>query len=197
MNNETPIPCLVLDTNSETLSIEYVDWSKFSFVPKENDPNNIFDYFMDGITYTDVQNSINENYARQDFLKQQITQKIPSGVIVSTPRMEGNFYYDEWDVLNIIKFEIHSDFSEGLTYLKLVWFLRPLAINNLSAINQTFGLETDISNLYSSEEHFEVSIKGWLKCYNKAMSIQNEFIAQMNNEIDNTPYYNTKLQWER
>lgn len=197
MTEKTKIPYLVLDVENDTLSIQYVDWSEFTYEPKVKDPDNIFDYFMYDSTYTDIENSINEDIARQCFLKEQITKNVPSGVVVSTPRLNGNFYYDEWDALNIIKFEIHSDFSEGLTYLKLVWFLRPVAEHNLGAINETFNVHAEICRTYSCEESFEVSIEGWLACYEKAISIQNQFIANINQEVDNTPYYNTKNQWKR
>ena len=197
MIRDSIIPYLVLDTDSNTLSIQYVDWGRFSFEPKQNDPDNIFDYFMEGMTYTDIENSLNRDRARQDFLKEQIITKIPSGVIVSSPRMEGNFYYDEWDALNIIKFEIHSDFSDDLTYLKLRWFLRPLAISTFEAISGAFESRRSIQDTYFKEEDFEVSLDGWIKCYEKAIAIQNQFILDINKEIDNTPYYNTKVQWER
>lgn len=197
MIHESNIPYLVLDTDSDTLSIQYVDWDKFTFEPKQNDPNNIFDYFMDGITYTDIENSLNEDRARQDFLKEQIIAKIPAGVIVSSPRLEGNFYYDEWDARNIIKFEIHSDFKDDLTYLKLKWFLRPLATTTLEAINDTFDSGISIQDIYSKEDDFEVSLDGWIQCFERAIEIQNQFISNLNKETDNTPYYNTKIQWER
>lgn len=197
MIHTSHIPYLVLDTDTDTLSIQYVDWDKFSFEPKQSDPDNIFDYFMEGMTYTDLENSLNEERARQDYLKEQIITKIPSGVIVSAPRFGGNFYYDEWDARNVIKFEIHSDFSDNLTYLKLRWFLRPLAISTLEAINDSFDSGISIQDTYSKEKDFEVSLNGWIKCYEKAIAIQNKFISNLNKEIDNTPYYNTKIQWER
>lgn len=197
MTNDSNIPYLVLDTDSETLSIQYVNWNNFSFVPKQNDPDNICDYFMNGITYTDLENSLSKDLARQEFLKEQIIAKIPAGVIVSSPRLERNFYYDEWDAINIIKFEIHSDFTEDLTYIKLKWFLRPLATSTLEAINYIFDSPISIQDIFSKEEDFEVSLNGWIKCYEKAVAIQNEFISNINKEIDNTPYYNTKVQWER
>ena len=197
MIQDSIIPYLVLDIDSNTLSIQYVDWDKFSFAPKQNDPDNIFDYFIEGMTYTDIENSLNMSQARQDFLKAQIIKRIPAGVIVSSPRMEGNFYYDEWDALNLIKFEIHADFSEDLTYLKLKWFLRPVAISTFEAINGAFESGISIQDTYFKEEDFEVSLEGWIKCYEKAIAIQNQFIVNISKEIDNTPYYNTKIQWER
>lgn len=197
MIQDSIIPYLVLDTDSNTLSIQYVDWDKFIFEPKPNDPDNIFDYFMEGMTYTDIENSLNKDRARQDFLKEQILSKIPAGVIVSSPRLDGNFYYDEWDALNTIKFEIHSDFADGLTYLKLKWFLRPLASSTLQAMAGAFESTILIQDTYFKEEDFEVSLDGWIKCFERAIAIQNQFIADINKEIDNTPYYNSKIQWER
>ena len=197
MIQDSIIPYLVLDIDSNTLSIQYVDWDKFSFAPKQSDRDNIFDYFMEGMTYTDIENSLNMSQARQDFLKAQIIKRIPAGVIVSSPRMKGNFYYDEWDALNLIKFEIHSDFSEDLTYLKLKWFLRPVAISTFEAINGAFESGISIQDTYFKEEDFEVSLEGWIKCYEKAIAIQNQFIVNISKGIDNTPYYNTKIQWER
>lgn len=196
MNHNKIIPYLVCDS-SEILSIQYVDWSKFSFVSKENNSDNIFDYCMNGITFTDLENDRKEEIARQNFLKEEILKVIPNGEIVSAPRLGGNFYYDEWDAFNLIKFEIHSDCSDNLTYLRLVWFLRPGAINTLEALNQAFSTKIAIQELYSNEQEFEVSMEGWLECYKRAISIQNNLVDNLNKEVDNTPYYNIKNQWER
>lgn len=189
------LPYLVLNTDTDLLTLQYVDWRLFSFVKKESDPDNPLDYFMNGTTYTEIQNSIDEEYARQNFLKEQIQKNNPSGVIVSAPRFNGNFYYDEWDALNYVKFEIHSDFSDDLNHIKLVWYLRPLILHALRSINQTFCQQINLEKEYSKEELFEASLQGWITCYQRVISIHNKFVQNMNIDVDNTPYYNTKILW--
>lgn len=185
---------LVLDCETNQLSIQSVDWSKFVFVPEEpKEP--LFDELPFGIKVSDCENALNKQLKQEDFLKEQITKTVPDGVIVSRPRLCGSFYYDEWDVFNLIKFEIHSDFSNGLTYLELKISSRPIVDTTISFLSK---LSNSDQPRYLYQESFEPSKEGWMKLYQRVTELQNSFVSLINSEeFDDTPYYNVKNQWPR
>lgn len=185
---------LVLDCETNQLSIQSVDWSKFVFVPEEpKEP--LFDELPFGIKVSDCENALNKQLKQEDFLKEQITKTVPYGVIVSRPRLCGSFYYDEWDVFNLIKFEIHSDFSNGLTYLELKISSRPIVDTTISFLSK---LSNSDQPRYLYQESFEPSKEGWMKLYQRVTELQNSFVSLINSEeFDDTPYYNVKNQWPR
>lgn len=185
---------LVLYCETNQLSIQSVDWSKFVFVPEEpKEP--LFDELPFGIKVSDCENALNKQLKQEDFLKEQITKTVPDGVIVSRPRLCGSFYYDEWDVFNLIKFEIHSDFSDGLTYLELKISSRPIVDTTISFLSK---LSNSDQPRYLYQESFEPSKEGWMKLYQRVTELQNSFVSLINSEeFDDTPYYNVKNQWPR
>ena len=178
---------LICDTQTDLLSIQTIDWSKFVYepTPDPDDPMVIL-YGHNPITdCTDEYNS------KQEYLKQQITSKVPHGVIVATEIYDEYYCCYEWDALNFIKFEIHSNFTKGEEQLSLLYFLRPLTEKIVEGLNILFGND---QYLFEKEEHFELSQKGWQDIFKRAIFLHNSFSKLFDN-IDNTPYYNSDLCW--
>lgn len=178
---------LVCDTQTNLLSVQVIDWSKFVYEsnPDPNDPMVIL-YGHDSIT-----ECIDEYNSKQEYLKQQITKIVSHGVIVATETYDEYYCCYEWDVLNLIKFEIQSNFTKGYEQLSLIYFLRPLTEKIVEGLNTLFGSN---QNLFEKEEHFELSQKGWQDIFKRAIFLHNYFSKLLDN-IDNTPYYDSDTWW--
>ena len=155
---------LVLDDKSDYLSIQLVDWDLY-----------------------DENKEINPN----EFLKRMITTNVDQGVIVARENYDTYHSCFEWDVLNYVKFEIHSNFEHGYENLSIAYSLRPLTEKIVEGLHLLFGG----SNMsFEREENFENSQEGWQKIFERALFLNNSF-AKLFNNVDNEPYYNSNLWW--
>lgn len=155
---------LVLDDKSDYLSIQLVDWDLYN----EN-------------------KDINSN----EFLKRMITTNVAQGVIVARENYDAYPSCFEWDVLNYVKFEIHSNFEHGNEKLSITYYLRPLTETIVEGLNLLFG-GSNVS--FKREEKYENSQEGWQKIFERAIFLNNSF-AKLFNNVNNEPYYNCNLWW--
>lgn len=113
-NNKTLY--LVCDTQTDKLSIHEIEWNKYSYdpIPEEDDPwSSIYGKDPFGVE------KVNFELGKKYYVKQQITNKVPNGVIVAAEDYNANFTIFEWDVCNFIKFEIHYIFDDSDKRLSL------------------------------------------------------------------------------
>lgn len=185
-NNKTLY--LVCDTQTDKLSIHEIEWNKYSYdpIPEEDDPwSSIYGKDPFGVE------KVNFELGKKYYVKQQITNKVPNGVIVAAEDYNANFTIFEWDVCNFIKFEIHYIFDDSDNRLSLHYFLRPLAEKTIEGLNFLFG-KADVS--FEKNETFEPSQKGWLQIFERAKFLHNTF-SKLLSDVDNTPYYNSNHWW--